>query len=123
MVVIPVLSSNKPSNTLPNTTSTHPNNILLTLSTTGCTNDVRMCWHETAVEFRKVVSDEKSLETELKRLSLITKSGTTLVRTRPTKQNKKKDRKKRVTKTAFNAANSHLSGTELGRFIESLNES
>ena len=70
-----------------------------------------------------MVSDEKSLEAELKRLSLITKSGTALVRTRPTKQNKKKDRKRRVTKTTFNAANSHLSGTELGRFIESLNES
>jgi hypothetical protein len=48
----------------------------------GCTNDVRQCWADTAADLKRLAGEDKALEAELKRLNLITKSGTTLVRSR-----------------------------------------
>ena len=88
----------------------------------GCTNDVRQCWLETAEHVKRLTGDEKALESELKRLALISRASTAVVRTRTAKAAKTKDRKKRANTRTFVAANTHLAGTELGRIIESMNE-
>jgi hypothetical protein len=89
----------------------------------GCTNDIKDCWARTAIELRKFGNDEKSLQSELLKLNLVSRPGTSMAKKRASDNgnDKLKQRRKRKQREAFTFHNSHLKGTVLWNVLHSSN--
>eukprot|EP01041_Mallomonas_annulata_P011666 gene11666-24436_t len=85
----------------------------------GCTNDLRDKWKLT-LESMKSLKDEKSLEAELLKLHLITKTGVNGIKRFANSD--KNTTKKRARRVSTKITNTHLKGTIIGDIIASTPE-